>query len=82
MKMKIEQKFDALNIGGYEISELRYADDTTLLSRTASGLQKTIMSVKSHSEAQNLYLNANKTKIINTDKTKTKTQDYNKWRRA
>jgi len=67
-------KFDALNIGGYEIPELRYADDTTLLSSTASGLEKTIMSVKSHSEAQNLYLNANKTKIMNTDKTKTKTK--------
>ena len=64
----------ALNIGGYEIPELRYADDTTLLSSTASGLEKTIMSVKSHNEAQNLYLNANKTKIMNTDKTKTKTK--------
>ena len=31
------------------------------------------LSVKSHSEVQNLYLNANKTKIINADKTKTKT---------
>ena len=41
-------KFDALNIGGYEIPELRYADDSTLLSSTASGLEKTIMSVKSH----------------------------------
>ena len=34
------RKFDALNIGGYEIPELRYADDTTLLSTTASGLEK------------------------------------------
>ena len=45
-------KFDTLIIGGDEIPELRYADDTTLLSSTASGLEKTIMSVKSHSESQ------------------------------
>ena len=63
-------KFDALNISGHEIPELRYANDTTLLSSMASGLEKIILSVKSHSEVQNLYLNASKTKIMNTDKTK------------
>ena len=31
---------DALTIGGHEIPELRYADDTALLSNTASGLEK------------------------------------------
>ena len=65
-------KFDALNIGGDEILELRYANDTTLLSSTASGLEEMILSVQSHSEVQNLYLNVNKTKIMNKDKTKTK----------
>ena len=63
--------FDALNIGGHEIPELRYANDT-LLSNTGSGLEKMILCVKNHSEVQNLYLNANKTKIMKTDQTKTK----------
>ena len=67
-------KFDPLDIGDYEIPELRYADDTTLLSCTASRFEKTVLSVKGHSEVQNLYLNAKKTKIMNTDTTKTKSK--------
>ena len=61
--------FDSLNIGGREYPELRYADDTVLLSTTPSGLEKMIRSVKTHSESQNLFLNAKKTKIMRTDKT-------------
>ena len=36
------------------------------------GLKEIIRSVKTYSEEQNLYLNANKTKIMKTDKTQTK----------
>ena len=61
--------FDSLNIGGREYPELRYADDTVLLSTTPIGLEKMIRSVKTHSESQNLFLNAKKTKIMRTDKT-------------
>ena len=46
--------FDALNIGGHKIPELRYANDTAFLSNTASGLEKIILCVKNHSEVQNL----------------------------
>ena len=49
--------------------ELRYADDTVLFSATPEGLEKMIRSVKQHSEDQNLFLNAKKTKIMKTDKT-------------
>ena len=73
--------FDALNIGGHEIEELRYADDTALLSNTASGLGKMILSIKNNSEVQILCLNANKTKKMTTDKTKTDNNE-SKWQRA
>ena len=61
--------YDSLNIGGRDLPELRYADDTVLLSSTTEGLEKMIKSVKKHSEEQNLSLNAKKTKIMRSDKT-------------
>ena len=65
--------YDSLNIGGNSLPELRYADDTVLLSSTPEGLEKMINSVKNHSEQQNLFLNAKKTKIMKTDKTERST---------
>ena len=62
------EAFDSLSIGGHDIPELRYADDTVLLSTTPEGLEKLIIAVKNHSENQNLFLNAKKTKIMKTDK--------------
>ena len=64
--------FSSLNVGGRKYPELRYSDDTVLLSTTHGGLKEIIRSVKTYSEEQNLYLNANKTKIMKTDKTQTK----------
>ena len=61
--------YESISIGGRSLPELRYADDTVLLSSTPEGLEKMIRSVKQHSEDQNLYLNAKKTKIMKTDKT-------------
>ena len=43
--------------------------DSVLLSTTPEGLEKMIRSVKLHSENQNIFLNAKKTKIMRTDKT-------------
>ena len=64
--------FSSLNVGGRKYPELRYADDTVLLLTTHGGLKEIIRSVKTYSEEQNFYLNANKTKIMKTDKTQTK----------
>ena len=66
---QVQDTYDSLNIGGREYPELRYADDTVLLSTTPEGLEKMIRAVKTHSEDQNLFLNAKKTKIMRTDKT-------------
>ena len=61
--------YDSISIGGRSLPELRYADDTVLLSSTPEGLEKIIRSVKQHSEEQNLFFNAKKTKIMKTVKT-------------
>jgi len=66
--------FDDLSIGGHEILERRYVNDSALLSNTASSLEEWILSVKYHSKIQNLYFNTNKTKIMKTNKTKLKTK--------
>ena len=47
---------------------------TVLLSTTNGGQKAIIRSVKTYSEEQKLYLNANKTKIMITDKTQTKVE--------
>ena len=65
--------YESLSIGGRSLPELRYADDTVLLSTTPEGLEKMIHSVKNHSQDQNLFLNAKKTKIMKTDKTERST---------
>ena len=42
--------YDGVKINGREIVDLRYADDTSLLSESASGLSSLVESVKDHSE--------------------------------
>ena len=64
------EQFEALKIGGHALPELRYADDTALLSTSLNGIEKMIASVQKYSEKQNLYLNIAKTKIFTTDKMK------------
>ena len=62
------------NIQGLKLRDLRYADDTALLSTTTEGLHQLIHSVKEHSENKGLFLNIKKTKIVDTDRCK-KTSD-------
>ena len=49
---------------GRKVRELRYADDTALLSTTAEGLTTLIQATKEHSEDMDLSLNIRKTKIM------------------
>ena len=41
-----DEEYSALKINGRKISDLRYADDTALLSTTPTGLNKLVKSVK------------------------------------
>ncbi|GFS25621.1 proteasome activator complex subunit 4 [Elysia marginata] len=63
-----EDKYSAIKLNGNPITELRYADDTALLSKTTEGLNELMQYVKKFSQNKNLLLNAKKTK-----KTVTKT---------
>ena len=55
-------KYKEVNINGRTIRDFRYADDTTLLSKTEEGLRNLVEAVKEHSEAKDLMLNVKKTK--------------------
>ena len=62
--------YEEPSIQGVHLKDLRYADDTALLSTTPTGLEKLIKSVKEHSDEKGLFLNIKKTKIMDIDKCK------------
>ena len=52
-----------IKIDGRNISNLRYADDTTLMAESEEELKNLLMKVKEESEKVGLKLNIQKTKI-------------------
>ena len=53
-----------IKIAGRSINNLRYADDTTLMSKSKKELKSLLMKVKEESEKVGLKLNIQKTKIM------------------
>ena len=53
-----------IKIAGRNINNLRYADDTTVMSDSEEGLKSLLMKVKEKSEKVGLKLNIQKTKIM------------------
>ena len=53
-----------IKIAGRNINNLRYADDTTLMSESKEELKRLLMKVKEKSEKVGLKLNTQKTKIM------------------
>ena len=53
-----------IKIAGRNISNLRYADDTTLTAESKEELKSLLMKVKEESEKVGLQLNIQKTKIM------------------
>ena len=53
-----------INMGGKNINNLRYVDDTTLMAESAEELKNLLMRVKEESGKANLKLNIKKTKIM------------------
>src|SRR5713101_8886499 len=53
-----------IRVGGESISNLRYADDTTLFTTTQIKAQKLLDDVKKVSEEAGLFLNVKKTKLM------------------
>lgn len=55
-----------MKIGGRNINNLRYADDTTLIAESEKDLEYLVRRVKEESERMGLYLNIKKTKVMTT----------------
>ena len=60
----LEETLAGIKIAGRDISNLRYADDTTLLAESEEELKSLLMKVKEESEKVGLKLNIQKTKIM------------------
>ena len=60
----LEEAQAGLKIGGRNINNLRYADDTTLMAESEEELKSLLMKVKEKSEKVGLKLNIPKTKIM------------------
>ena len=60
----LEEAQAGTNMAGKNISNLRYADDTTLMSESEEELKSLLMKVEEGSEKVGLKLNIQKTKIM------------------
>ena len=60
----LEEAQAGIKIGGRNISNLRYADDTILMTESEEELKSLLMKVKEESEKVSLKLNTQKTKIM------------------
>ena len=60
----LEEAQAGVKIAGRTISNLRYADDTTLMSESEEELKSLLMNMKEESEKVGLKLNIQKTKIM------------------
>ena len=61
---RLDEAQAGIKIAGRNINNLRYADDTTLMSESKEELKSFLMKVKEESEKADLKLNIQKTKII------------------
>ena len=60
---RLDEAQAAFKIAGRNISNLRYADDTTLMAESEEELKSLLMKVKEESEKTGFKLNIQKTKI-------------------
>ena len=67
MRDALEDWDGGISIGGRRITNLRYADDTTLIAETKNDLIAIMERVKLASEKADIYLNIGKTKVIMTE---------------
>ena len=66
MREALEEWESGISIGGRMVTNLRYADDTTLLAGTKEDLIELVERVGRASEKAGLYLNVGKTKVMTT----------------
>ena len=63
----IKDMTEGVKVGGRNVNNLRYADDTTLLAETAPYLKELLERVKVESLKSGLALNIKKTKVMSTE---------------
>ena len=61
---RLDEAQVGIKIAGRNISNLRYADDTTLMAENEEELKSLLMKVKEENEKVGLKLNIQKTKIM------------------
>ena len=61
---KLDEAQAGIKIAGWNINNLRYADDTTLMEESEEEVKSLLMKVKEESEKVCLKLNIQKTTII------------------
>ena len=61
---RLDELLVGIKIGGRNINNLRYADDTNLMAETEKELKNLSMRVKRKSERASLKINIKKTKIM------------------
>ena len=61
---RLDEAQAGIKIAGRNINNLRYADDTTLMTESEEALKSLLMQVKEKSEKVGLKLNIQKTKIV------------------
>ena len=61
---RLDEAQAGIKIAGRSINNLRYVDDTTLMSESKEELKSLLMKVKEESEKVGLKLNIQKTKIM------------------
>ena len=64
VKAVLDEAQAGIKIAGRNISNLRYADDTTLMAERKEELKSLLLKVKEESEKVGLKLNIQKTKIM------------------
>ena len=61
---RLDEAQSGIKIAGRSINNLRYADDTTLMTESEEELKSLLIKVKEESEKVGLKLNIQKTKIM------------------
>ena len=61
---RVDEAQAGIKIGGRNINNLRYADDTTLMAESEEELKSLLMKVKKESEKAGLKVNILKTKVM------------------
>ena len=78
----LEETQAGIKIAGRNISNLKYADDTTLMAENEEELKSLLMKVKEESEKVGLKLNSQKTKIMASGPITSSEIDGKKWKQC